>query len=319
MSPPPSTQTPAEIVASANRSRALWLLFAESDPSHRVGQVAATLATAQQGRLSLEGLLEARRGDRIVGASWGQVSPGGTGLLWAAQLTPGESESTALRLHEAIDRWFEQHDVCLAQASLPNKATPAEARLRASGYRRIADVCYMAASLEDSRVTCGEDDFGDGDDERALQFEAYHAGNHQRLADVVEQTYRQTLDCPALDGLRAIDDVLIGHRHTGVFDSQRWLIVRHEQRDIGCLLLADHPQENQWELVYMGIVPEARGKQHGLAVARQAQRLAARAGRERLVLAVDAENAPALAMYQAARFVAWDQRRVFLKVFRRAS
>jgi ribosomal protein S18 acetylase RimI-like enzyme len=97
------------------------------------------------------------------------------------------------------------------------------------------------------------------------------------------------------------------------------LIARRGQRDVGCLLLADHPLQNQWELVYMGIVPEARGMRLGLAVTRHAQRLAHGAGRERLVLAVDAANAPALELYRRAGFLAWDQRRVFLKIFRRDS
>jgi ribosomal protein S18 acetylase RimI-like enzyme len=298
----------------------LWLLFAESDPEYRVGQVAATLSTAEQGRLSLEGLLEARRGGRIVGASWGQVMPGRTALLWAAQLVPKESESTALRLHEAIERRFDEHGVCLAQASLADKPTLSEARLRASGYRHLADIRYLASALDDLDEFSADKDAArqvDGE-ESELGFEAYHQGNHARLAEIVERTYRQSLDCPALDGLRNIEDVLEGYRHTGEFDAQRWMIVRHGARDVGCLLLADHPQQNQWELVYMGLLPEFRGKQWGLAVTRHAQRLAGAAGRQRLVLAVDAKNTPAMSMYRAAGFVSWDRRRVFLKVLRKA-
>jgi ribosomal protein S18 acetylase RimI-like enzyme len=246
--------------------------------------------------------------------------PGRTALLWAAQLAPNEPEATALRLHEAIERRFDEQGVCLAQASLPDKPTLCEARLRASGYRHLADIRYLACTLDDldefsvPHVRSREE--VDGSE---LAFEAYHQANHDRLAAVVEQTYRQTLDCPALDGLRNIDDVLEGYRHTGVFDPQRWMTVRHGARDVGCLLLADHPQQNQWELVYMGLLPEVRGKQWGLAVTRHAQRLAAAAGRQRLVLAVDAGNSPALAMYRAANFVAWDQRRVFLKALHRDS
>ncbi len=90
--------------------------------------------------------------------------------------------------------------------------------------------------------------------------------------------------------------------------------MRHSQRDIGCLLLADHPESNQWELVYMGLVPEARGRGWGAKIARHAQWEAQRAGRERLVLAVDAANRPAVAMYQQAGLFAWDRRVVLLRV-----
>ena len=43
--------------------------------------------------------------------------------------------------------------------------------------------------------------------------------------------------------------------------------------------------------------------------------LAGRANRGRLVLAVDAANVPAVAMYRAAGFQVWDRRRAFFRLF----
>jgi hypothetical protein len=53
-------------------------------------------------------------------------------------------------------------------------------------------------------------------------------------------------------------------------------------------------------------------------MARQAQWLAGRAGRPRLVLAVDAANSPALRTYRLCGFERWDCRTVYLKVFEAA-
>jgi GNAT superfamily N-acetyltransferase len=92
------------------------------------------------------------------------------------------------------------------------------------------------------------------------------------------------------------------------------LIVRHADQDVGCLILADHPRYENMELVYMGVVPEGRGQGWGIEVVRHAQRLARRAGRQRLVLAVDASNQPAIRMYASAGFQAWDQRRVYYRL-----
>jgi ribosomal protein S18 acetylase RimI-like enzyme len=39
------------------------------------------------------------------------------------------------------------------------------------------------------------------------------------------------------------------------------------------------------------------------------------AGRRQLVLAVDAANAPAIAIYRKAGFTAWDRRNIFLRRF----
>jgi ribosomal protein S18 acetylase RimI-like enzyme len=63
----------------------------------------------------------------------------------------------------------------------------------------------------------------------------------------------------------------------------------------------------------MGIVPAARGLRWGVAATRFAQFVAHRSGREQLVLAVDAANAPAVRMYRECGFVSWAARRVFVK------
>jgi len=101
-----------------------------------------------------------------------------------------------------------------------------------------------------------------------------------------------------MNGKRQMDDVLDGYRATGVFQPENWLIVEREGRDVGVLLLAEDPAAALFELVYMGLVPEARGKGFGAQVARHAVRLAGKANAERVVLAVDAANSPALAMYR---------------------
>jgi GNAT superfamily N-acetyltransferase len=67
----------------------------------------------------------------------------------------------------------------------------------------------------------------------------------------------------------------------------------------------------------MGVLPAARGHGWGAGIVRYAQWLAGQAARGRLVLAVDAANAPALRMYAAAGFRQWDQTSVFLRIFDR--
>jgi RimJ/RimL family protein N-acetyltransferase len=50
---------------------------------------------------------------------------------------------------------------------------------------------------------------------------------------------------------------------------------------------------------------------------RYAQWRAGQAGRARLVLAVDAANGPAIRLYAAAGFQAWDRRTVYARIFGR--
>ena len=114
--------------------------------------------------------------------------------------------------------------------------------------------------------------------------------------------------------MRTAEDVLAGYRSNGVFDPKLWLLVRRRQRGVGCLLLADHLRHDNMELLYLGLIPAARGRGCGRQLARQAQWLARRAGRRRLVLAVDAANAPAIQTYTAVGFQTWQQRESYVKL-----
>jgi ribosomal protein S18 acetylase RimI-like enzyme len=113
--------------------------------------------------------------------------------------------------------------------------------------------------------------------------------------------------------LRPTREVLLGYREIGVQRNDWWFIARYDGRDIGCLLLADHRPAAHAELVYMGLIPEMRGRGWGVFLAHQAQLIAASSGVERLILAVDAANLPALRHYQAAGFQFWEQRTVVVK------
>ena len=84
-----------------------------------------------------------------------------------------------------------------------------------------------------------------------------------------------TLDCARrLNGVRDIDDVVNGYQATGVFCPEKWQFVRSDGRDVGVLLLADHPKAKHWELMYMGLIPEVRGRGWGRQITRYAQWLA---------------------------------------------
>jgi ribosomal protein S18 acetylase RimI-like enzyme len=132
---------------------------------------------------------------------------------------------------------------------------------------------------------------------------------------VLERTYEGTLDCPRLNGVRAAEDVLATYRSAGCFDPATWFLVRSQGKDIGCLLLTDYPQDEQWELTYVGLLKSVRGRGLGRQLVRHAQWLSQQAGRRRLVLSVDAANAPAIGLYASEGFVAWDRRAVYLRLF----
>ena len=287
------------------RAEALNLLLGRLAEDQRRQQIDSLLKAEAAGQQSFGGLLVATRGERIVGAIWAQPQPGKTASVSTPRLVGYENSSTAEALLRATIDWLDSAGVALAQAALPIDAKADAALLEGSGFRHVADLLFMV---------CETDAFPTPRPNCPLSLTPYSDDLLGQLTDIVRRTYVETLDCPALDGLREMSDVLEGYRATGVFDSARWLLASHGGQDVGCLLLADHPGDRQWELVYMGLVPEARGSGWGLDMVRHAQWLTSSAGRERLVLAVDAANDPAIKMYAAAGFHSWERRAVFLRV-----
>jgi ribosomal protein S18 acetylase RimI-like enzyme len=224
--------------------------------------------------------------------------------IWPPQLAAGEPHSTALALLAAVKRWLTEGGVQIVQALLHTDAQREAETLRASGFRHAADLLYLV---------CLDSEFPTQPPATPLRLEPCRPADHERLSRIVEATYVNTLDCPTLNGVRKVEDVLAGYRASGVFDPARWLIVCHGSDDVGCLILTAYPEHGTCELTYMGVVPAARGHAWGVDIARHAQWLTRQAGQPRLVLAVDAANGPALAAYAAIGFKAWDRRSVFLR------
>ncbi len=286
-----------------DQDAALELVFDHLAPADRRRQIDEALA-AQRSGAALCGLIGAWRGGRLVGAAFSQVQAGKMAILWPPRYAPGEPESTAASLLAASWEFLASRQVALALVLLETASEAEETLLRQGGFDRLADLLYLVSlKVELPRVA----------PVRQLDFEPYRETDHDRLVRIVEATYEATFDCPRLDGVRSTEDVLAGYRATGQFDPARWLIVRHAQSDVGCVLLADHPQYDHMELLYMGLMRAARGHGWGMQLARHAQWLAGRAGRARLVLAVDSANTPALRTYTAVGFQAWQQRRLYVR------
>jgi ribosomal protein S18 acetylase RimI-like enzyme len=292
--------------SAERRDEALALVLSELAPSQR-REIAASVHNCDFDPLVPHGLLIAVRDGYLRGAAWLQPQPGKTAVLWPPQLVPGEDHRTAYQLAEAAAGELNRLDVSMAQVLLPANDITHIAVLTSIGFEHLADLVYLS---------CESERFATAPGDSKLEFIRYAESQRERFAQLVEQTYENTLDCAALNGVRSMDDVLDGYRAAGTFRAENWLTVRHVGQDVGVLLLADHTPVKHWELVYMGLTPAARGRGLGLEIVRHAQRLARRALVERIVLAVDEVNQPARSMYCRAGFEAWDRRAVYVRVCR---
>jgi mycothiol synthase len=292
-------------ILAADRTEALELVFDHRPPEERRRQIDEVLACASQSEDSpFEGLLGARRNGRLVGAAFSQLHPDNNAIIWLPRLIEGEAESTARSLLAAVYQWLSQQRAAVAQVLLPTRSQSDESLLQVGGFRRLSSLLYLVAP---------ECVFPAAIPTSNLGIESYSATNHGRFVRMIEATYEGSCDCAGLEHVHSGEDALTRYCSTGESDPCGWLLVRDENRDVGCLLLADHPRHNNMELLYLGLIPAARGHGWGKWIARHAQWLARLAGRARLVLAVDAANRPAIQTYMAVDFQAWQKRWLYVR------
>lgn len=256
-----------------------------------------------------QGFLGLFQNQELLGVTWVQLQAGRIAHLWPPRFAGPQTVQTGVRLIERAVDMARRHGVVLVQALLLTDSGLSTDMLRAAGFEHAADLLYLVSMATEFPLTRPQS---------VLTFEPITDENLGRLKHIIERTYDNTRDCPQLNAVRSIDDVLRGYRTSECNRPELWFLGREADRDVGCLLLADHATE-LWELVYMGIVPEARGRGLGLEVTRYAQWLAAQERVGRMVLAVDAANEPAINVYVAAGFIGWDRRSVYLRVLSRAA
>ncbi len=268
-------------------------------------QKAIAIAALDSDPAAAAGLLGDFCDGALCAVCWLQPQPGRTAHLWPpVAATTLQPNVVAALVSMALQVARRQGDV-LVQSLLDTDAGDEARLLCQAGFTHVADLLYLVSLAER---------FPSAPPPTRLAFIPLPNVEDRRMERLVAQTYVDSCDCPALEGVRSIDDVLAGYRAVGSFRPDLWLIAQLNDQDVGCILLTDHRPDSVWELVYLGVVPQSRGLGIGLEMTRYTQWLAAQERIARLVLAVDAANQPAIDVYASAGFVSWDRRSVFVDV-----
>jgi mycothiol synthase len=245
------------------------------------------LRLAVHRRINVNLIWIAERHGRPVWAVLPIVSPGKTVLL----LCPGGPRETAApeQLLLAVLQHHRMQGVELAQVLVEPDDPTLLPRLARLDFAPMAQLTYLQRSVPRA--------LGQFELPPPLRSISYSADTHQAFASTILQTYEHSLDCPALNGKRQIEDILRGHRATGEFDPTLWSLILENDTPIGVSLLARLAYADACELVYFGLVPQARGRGLGHVLLQHALAQLARTDLSRLNLAVDSANAPALHLY----------------------
>jgi GNAT superfamily N-acetyltransferase len=187
-----------------------------------------------------------------------------------------------------------ERGIKLLEVLVDSTAEDVARALEGCGFRYLTRLTYMNRSIPgppfDSEYACD------------LQWDCYAPERDGLFLRALEATYTESLDCPELTGIRTTEEVLAGHRATGVFDPANWWVVRQGDEPAGVLLLCGVPRQAALEIVYLGVAQTVRGKGFGDALVHRAVDTCRAIGAKDLTLAVDGRNRPARVLYQRWHF-----------------
>ena len=273
---------------------ALRLLLADDSGLAGDEAVLDFLSFAVHRKIDTSAIWVAEQARRIVWAILPIVSPGRTMLLFTSGRLPKQTPPHAVRLlADALCRYYGAgaRPVALAQLLLDPADQTIGDLYRRTGFEELAELVYLQKSVKRG----GEFEPLD----EAWELINYSPESHAAFAETIVRSYEGSLDCPALNGRRDVEDVIAGHQATGLFDPSMWFVLRRRAGGaaLAVLLLNPTAGSDSVELVYLGLVPESRGRGVGDALMRVAAAETARRQFTELSLAVDARNAPALRLY----------------------
>jgi mycothiol synthase len=270
---------------------ALRLILATPAGLGADAQVLDFLAYCVERKIDTNGIWVAVHQGRIVWSMLPVVNPGRTMMIFTpmvlfTQTPPG----TIAMVCDAVAEHYAQRGVHLAQILIDPENRAIVGAYREAAFDELAELVYLQRSLRYRRMELPALPPG-------CSLQTYSPQTHEQFADIIRRSYEQSQDCPALNGMRDMNDVIAGHQATGEFDPALWWILCRDNQPLATLLLSRVSQGSAMELVYLGIVPEARGHGFGDLLMQQALATAFAEGRENLSLAVDSRNQPALRLY----------------------
>jgi len=301
---------------------ALELLFDRLSPDERRNSIKDVLRSLSGGRIIRHALLVAWEDERLAGSVLYAIQRDRTAFIWPPRLRPeasatgtgtgtGKDESEraiADALVAAVRSGVDSAGTWIAQALLDPAAHDDADALDRNGFTHLTDLRFLVHMLAANKL----DPLAASPSlEEELEIVTFEPGvNDDRFARLLERTYVGTRDCPEVGGRRSGADALVSHTMSGEFDPARWRLYRLAGKDAGVLLLNAHPEHSAWEVVYVGVAHDCRGKNLGRRMMIDALAAARDARQTALLLAVDSRNDYASKVYDALGFVETDRKGV---------
>ena len=274
---------------------ALSILLLNLDEDDRELQLQKMLESDARGDLSLDGLLLARLHEVATGALLFTVQSDASAYVWPpviARTASSWQEAVSMALLEQAVELIRQQNCWIAHSILSADDPKMDVMHRA-GFEKLVAL----QNMEHNEPGALTETYSD-----RLERVSYSPSAHERFQQVVRQTYVDTQDCPEIVGLRTADEALEGHRLAGDSSDSLWYLYQSNGEDVAVLLIAEDSKFAEWEISYLGVVPDHRRRGLARRITIEALNDAQSAGMQSVTLSVDERNGPAIDLYRALGF-----------------
>lgn len=245
--------------------------------------------------------LESRIEDRRVAGAYMMLLGAKVAALAGVRAVDNYTLSAVRLLNELVVD-VRLRGVVQVQAILDGTDSVATEIVQLAGFAPLAELLQLILPFGSNRQPASEDELPRVELPADLQWLPGREAPRDKLIQLIAHTFIETLDCPALNGLRSPADVLEGFLDGHDLESQTgWWILRGKDKYLGCVLINRLPNDAS-ELVYMGLGPTSRGRGYGRLLLEQGIATARALGTDMLIAAVDCANWPAGRLYKQAGF-----------------
>ena len=235
----------------------------------------------------------AARGEEILGACRFLSGAGRCANILLPRMREWDEALAARLLRAAAARVNARDGARLIQVLVePQAAETLTAAVEQAGFEVLAMLAYLRRHVthEERQAPLPPD----------LAWRRYWLLRHGQFAQTISATYKESLDCPGLAGLRTVDNAIATHKTTGIFSGRTWNLAMAAGKPVGIVLLNN--LQGRGDVVYLGVTPAARQRGFGRALVMRAVRDTADLGLPQIGLAVDVANTPAMRLYEKTGF-----------------
>lgn len=278
---------------SDERSEASAFIFADSAEEDREALIQDFITSITAGKTDHNQILLARESGSLIGVGILLFTDTATAFIWPPYT---DNKQCAAEILKEMARRIDRSDVSIGQALIGPGQMTQRRLLSQNGFPHLTNLIFMKHALDLShRSTFMADNL--------IQCETFdESENRQRFLNLLDRTHQFSHDCPVLNEIRSTEETLESHRSSGDSDQKYWYLFHKNKVDLGVLLLSEHQKDNTWEVVYMGVAPQERGKGYGAELIQYALQEAQTHGQSAVILAVDHKNSYAIKIYEKLGF-----------------